>query len=332
MHILVTGADGFVGTHLCRHLSKSYRVTANVLPAQKDYFFEKWGNQSTLNLTVIAEEIRNLSSDRIWLNSITHVVHCAGTMLGSKYEYYLDANLKTTKSLIEILHPKLEKFIFLSSQSALGPSSGPDIKPTPSATPQPISYYGETKLMAEKEILNSNLPFVIFRPSPVLGPEDRTFLEIFQTAAQGKFPILGQKDKQFQFVYVNDLVLAIEKALLSAVTRKLYHVAYPDAANWAQMKSAMEMHLHKKLKVLFLNPTLTSLYLRFYDFMEALTGKRTNKNHNKFKEMMAPYWLFDTSDFVKDTGFSYQSNFNDTISSTFSWYEKNSWTHPSGTR
>tara|TARA_B110001454_G_scaffold183141_1_gene178140 strand:+ start:75666 stop:76679 length:1014 start_codon:yes stop_codon:yes gene_type:complete len=330
--ILVTGADGFVGTHLCRSLSKKFTVYAFMLPGQVEFFKQKWGNQDSTNLKILAGEFSDLGQLLEPLPAVEYAVHCAGTMLGAKYDNYLLSNFKITQQLLVQLPKGLKKLIFLSSQSALGPSDSAENKLPPSAIAKPISFYGETKLMAEKEVLNSSLPSLVFRPAPILGPEDKTFLEIFQTADTGKFPILGQKKKVFQFIYIQDLVRAIETALFSEQKNKIYHIAYPNAADWNQMKTAIELFLGRSLKILFLNPTITFLYLKYFDLKEALTGKKTNKNVNKLGEMMAPYWVFDTSHFIADTGFSYKHNLNETISLTYRWYQQNSWTRPNLTR
>lgn len=330
--ILITGADGFVGTHLCRTLSEKYTVYAFMLPSQVSFFKQKWGQQDSTHLKILAGEFSELSKLLSPLPAVDYTVHCAGTMLGAKYDNYLVSNFQITQQLIAQLPKNLKKLIFLSSQSALGPSSSADNKLSPSSVAKPISFYGETKLMAEKEVLSSQLPSLVFRPAPILGPEDKTFLEIFQTSDTGKFPILGQKEKVFQFIYIQDLVRAIETALFSTQKNKIYHIAYPNAADWNQMRSAIESFLGRSLKILFLNPTITFLYLKFFDLKEALTGKKTNKNVNKLGEMMAPYWVFDTSDFSADTGFTYQYDLNETISLTYRWYQQNSWTRPNLTQ
>ena len=330
--ILVTGADGFVGTHLCRALCQKYTVYAFMLPSQMASFKEKWGQQDSSHLKILPGEFSELGKLLLPLPAVDYAVHCAGTMLGAKYENYLVSNFNTTEQLIAQLPKTLKKFIFLSSQSALGPSDSAENKLSPYAKANPISFYGKTKLMAEQAVLNSSLPALVFRPSPVLGPEDKTFLEIFQTADTGKFPILGQKQKVFQFVYIQDLVRAIETGLFSDHKNKIYHISYPNTADWNQMKMAIETVLGRSLKILFLNPTLTFLYLKFFDIKEALTGKKTNKNVNKMGEMMAPYWVFDSSHFTLDTGFSYQHNLYETISLTYHWYQQNSWTRPNLTQ
>lgn len=326
--ILVTGADGFLGTHLCRALVKHYTVYAFMLPSQVDVFKEKWGSLDFSHLKILSGHFKELNQLMRSLPPFQYVVHCAGTMLGAKYESYLKSNLEITQDLLAQVPKNLKKLIFISSQSALGPSDSTSNKLKSSTTPRPLSYYGETKLRAEREVLNSGVPSLIFRPAPILGPEDKTFLEIFQTADKGKFPILGQKNKTFQFVYITDLVSAIQTALFSDITNKVYHIAYPDTANWDQMKTAMESFLGKPLKVLYLNYTLTRLYLTFFDFIEFLTGKKSNKNLNKIDEIMAPHWVFDTSEFTSDMNFNYSHNLNETISSTYHWYQQNSWTRP----
>jgi UDP-glucose 4-epimerase len=323
--ILVTGADGFVGTHLCRWFAQHYTVYAFILPSQEKAFRLKLGLLDITHIKIIIGEFKDLSKFRDQLAKVQFVIHCAGTMLGAKFESYYESNVVTTQLLLKQLPPNLKKLLFLSSQSALGPSSSPNYKPKVTDTPKPISFYGQTKLMAEKEILKTSVPVLIFRPAPIMGPEDKSFFEIFKSVNKGFFPILGQKQKQFQYIHVQDLMRAIETALFSNHSGKIYHIAYPVPGNWEQMIMAFQNHIGKPLKILYLNPTFTYLYLKFFDLWEALTGKKTNKNLNKLGEFMAPNWIFDTTDFTYDFDFKYTRNLDETIHTTYSWYQNNSW-------
>lgn len=322
---MVTGADGFVGTHLCRALLQKYTVYAFILPPRLAAFQKKLDLADQTHLKILIGEFKDLSQHQDELHRIQYVVHCAGTMLGARYETYEEANFKTTQLMLDYLPKHLKKLVFLSSQSALGPSDSPQNKLARSALPNPLSYYGQTKLMAEKIVLESKFPSIVLRPAPILGPEDLTFLEIFQNANKGRFPILGQKLKHFQFIHVLDLVAAIEWSLFAADKQKLYHIAHSEVATWETMKLSFEKALNRPLKTLFLNPMLTRWYLRFYDLVETVFGKKTNKSMNKWSEIMAPYWIFDETEFTIESGIAFRHSLDKTIEDTLYWYRQNLW-------
>ncbi len=323
--ILVTGADGFVGTHLCRSLLLKYQVYAFIRPSRLEVFKKKIADIDKARLKIIVGEFNELFDHRDSIDRVTHVVHCAGTMLGAFYKSYEDGNLNTTKELIKYLPKTVKKFIFLSSQGAVGPSHSLNYKMKPSDPPKPISHYGETKLLAEKEVLSSGLPAIIFRPASILGPEDISFFEIFKMADRGKFPILGQKIKYFQFINVFDVVSAIELVLFSELSSKIYHIAQPSPGTWDTMRTSLETHLKRPIKVLYLNYFFTLLYFGFFDLRERITGKKVNMSINKLPEFMASYWLIDESEFTRDTGFLYTYTLDETIKMTLSWYRQNKW-------
>jgi nucleoside-diphosphate-sugar epimerase len=325
INILVTGADGFVGTHLCRQLLKKYTVYAFVLPSRLVHFNKKLGSIDKTHLKIIAGEFKNLKAHQEKLKHLHYAIHCAGTMVGSRYSTFEEANLDSIKILLPLLPLDLKRLIFLSSQSAVGPSDTDIYKVRVGDLAKPISFYGETKLLAEKTVQESKVPHVILRPASIFGPEDPIFLEFFKMASRGRFPILGQKLKHFQFVNVFDLISAIELSLFSTEIHPICHIAFPDVVTWDSMRQAFETALNQPLSVSYLGANAARWYLRFLDVKETLTGIKSNNSLNKLPEIMAPYWLLDESEFMLDTGFQYSYPLDTTIEMTLAWYRDNLW-------
>ncbi|MCK4826243.1 NAD(P)-dependent oxidoreductase, partial [bacterium] len=202
---LVTGANGFVGSNLVRALlKKGYEVTCLV--------------RSTSNLSSIENlpvslknaDYHSLSSLREACEDQEIIFHIAAKVREINEKRYFDANVELTKNLLESMKSStVKKFVFLSTQAAAGPADGLSPK-TETCSCNPVSYYGKSKLEAERVVHEEcPVPWVIIRPPSVYGPRDRDFLLYFKLVNKHLAPMAGSKKKYFSLVYVEDLVRMI---------------------------------------------------------------------------------------------------------------------------
>ena len=143
MKVLVTGATGFVGSHLCDLLTKNnHEVFALVRnPAKAKEFgvpgIHLQGDLS--NFTWVDELPKDLDA----------VIHTAGIVHSFDAKDFYDVNATATKDLIEALASfDGLKFTLVSSQAAGGPS--PKNNPAKESASAAVSEYGRSKLLAEK--------------------------------------------------------------------------------------------------------------------------------------------------------------------------------------
>lgn len=184
MKCLVTGAAGFIGSHLCETLLASGHEVVG-LDAFIPYYPRSWKEsnlspcQSHPSFTFIECDLRTDPLDDK-VNDIDWVFHLAA-MPGlvrswSDFDLYHTCNLVATQRLLEALRnaaPRMQRFILGSTSSVYGRfASGDETLPT-----QPISPYGVTKLAAEHlaraYATNYGLPLVILRYFSVYGPRQR---------------------------------------------------------------------------------------------------------------------------------------------------------------
>ena len=106
--------------------------------------------------------------------------------------------------------PRLQKFIYLSSQAAAGPCRNGG-KKKESDQCEPVSPYGQSKRMGEEFALahSHELPLVILRPSAVYGPRDRDIFAFFKLLSKRIKPCLSGQDQHVSLCYVEDVVQAI---------------------------------------------------------------------------------------------------------------------------
>src|SRR5579862_6293146 len=101
--------------------------------------------------------------------------------------------------------------VYVSSQSAAGPSrEGRPI--TETDPPLPIGPYGESKLAAERLVIESELRHVIVRPPATYGPRDVDILFAFRLASAGIAVRVSSRGQKLSMVHVRDLVSGIVAA------------------------------------------------------------------------------------------------------------------------
>src|SRR5919109_3253740 len=207
MRALVTGAAGFIGSHLSERL-----VDAGVAVTGIDCFTDFYPRAvKERNLRRLRDSPRfslvewSLADADLpaLLDGITHVFHLAAqagvrSSWGREFRIYTVNNVEATQTLLEACAGRpIERFVYASSSSVYG-----DEVPLPmreDALPQPVSPYGVTKLAAEQlcrlYYINHSVPTVSLRYFTVYGPRQRPdmgFSRFFTAIAQNKaVPLFG---------------------------------------------------------------------------------------------------------------------------------------------
>ena len=178
--ILVTGADGFIGSHLVEHLyNEGSKVKAFV------YYnsFNSWGWLDTLTsdikekIEIISGDIRDSNCVRIALQDVDIVFHLAA-LIAIPYSYYspdsyVDTNIRGTLNILQASREhNIEKILITSTSEVYGTAQFVPI--TEKHPKQGQSPYSATKIgadhLAESFYRSFNLPIVIVRPFNTYGP------------------------------------------------------------------------------------------------------------------------------------------------------------------
>ncbi|MCX4750379.1 NAD-dependent epimerase/dehydratase family protein [Kitasatospora sp. NBC_01287] len=228
MRAVVTGAAGFIGSHLCAHLLAAGDTVVGV-DALTDAYDPalKWRNLRELaphpGFSHHRADLRTADLAGL-LEGAEVVYHLAGQpgvrpSWGREFTRYAERNLLATQALVEAArrHP-LRKFVYASSSSVYGDAPA---FPTPETVcPRPVSPYGVTKLAAEHvcELYRAayGLPSVSLRLFTVYGPRQRpdmAFARLIEAALTGEpFPLHGDGEQTRDFTYVRDVVTAMRAA------------------------------------------------------------------------------------------------------------------------
>ncbi len=229
MHVLVTGAAGFIGSHTVERLvAQGHRVrgvdcfTDNYAPTLKRTNLDAVADDGRFELV----EADLVTTDpTVLLDGVDRVLHLAGQpgvrdSWAGGFEVYVQRNIVATQRLLEAARgAEVERFAAASSSSVYGDA---ETYPTPeTALPRPVSPYGVTKLAAEHLCtlygLNFGVPTVSLRYFTVYGPRQRTDMAlrrmIDRTLAGEAFALYGDGSVSRSFTYVDDVVAANLAAL-----------------------------------------------------------------------------------------------------------------------
>src|SRR5256886_8424026 len=239
-HVVITGAAGFVGSHLCeRLLADGHEVVG--LDSFSDYYERTRKEQ---NLQALRGERRFTLEERDLvasdlsspLRGARVVFHLAGQpgvrpSWGGHFDRYVQDNIVATQRLLEVLRETaIERLVFASSSSVYGDAEMFPTKET--ALPRPVSPYGMTKLAAEHltfvYMRNFGVPATALRYFTVYGPRQRpdmAFVRFMEALVENdEIEIFGDGEQTREFTYVSDAVDGTVKAATADVVGQIINL------------------------------------------------------------------------------------------------------------
>lgn len=329
MKVLVTGANGFIGSRIvCELLNRGCEVVCLVRRTSNIELL------SGLSVSYIYGSIDNKSSLVDGFNSISgdfpeYVIHCAGVLKGRTKEDFFSINADGTKNLVEACLPykeRIRRFVYISSLAAAGPATRENPR-RETDVPNAIGYYGQSKLAGEEEIrkVSSQIPMTILRPTAIYGPGDRGVYIDFKLISSGIMPVVGNSEMEISVVFVDDLV----RAALFVMENKnaegeTFFVSDETVYKVKEVLAEIKKSLSKKTIPLIIPDFLFFVIVVVSEFVAGLFGKTTFLNRQKFLEMRQKGWVCST-DKLRKLGFKPEYDLKRGIEETIKWYRENNW-------
>jgi dihydroflavonol-4-reductase len=323
--VLVTGANGFVGSHLVEALlERGYRVRCLV--------------RRTSDLTFIRElpvewayaDVRDADNLRQACLGVDAVCHCAGVTRALDEETYMRVNAQAVEVMARACieaNPHLQRFLFVSSLAAVGPSQDGDHFLDEFCRAQPISWYGKSKLAAEWALqgMSSRLPTTIVRPAAVLGPRDRDFLSYFALVKRGLTLQLGREERWASFSYVRDLVRLIVLALESETAVGQTYFGSNQAHTYGELSAAIAKALNKRPVCVTLPEAVLTPMAGWAKVQGRLTGQPALLDDRRMLDLRHRYWLCSGEKARRELGFVAHYDLETGVQETADWYLENGW-------
>jgi nucleoside-diphosphate-sugar epimerase len=322
--LLITGATGFVGSHLL----ESYAAGEVALRA----LVRRPSDAASLEARGLACVLGSLEQEAALAEAVRGaevVLHLAAATKGPSPEAYERTNAGGTRALVQAMlaaAPRPVRLVYLSSLAAAGPSM--DGRPiTHRHPPNPLTAYGRTKLEGERvcQEASGELEVVILRAPAVYGPGDRDVFLFFRLARYGIIPEFSGPPRTLQLIHVADLVRALQLAAVHEGARGLYHVAEERAYAWKEVGRMVADAVGGRARTLRVPGALVKGAAALSEALADLVGRSTIFNRDKALELLAPGWLCETSDAFRDFGFRAEIPLQEGLRSTAAWYREQGW-------
>ena len=322
---VVTGANGFVGSHLVDNLlDKGWKVRCIVRKSSN----LKWLDKK--NIEIYDCGLFDKDGLRKAFSDASYIFHVAGVVKSKTKEGYFTGNVETTRTLLDVAVENtstIKKFLVVSSQTVTGPS----LKNKPvdeNSECYPITTYGKSKLEEEKLVLSykDKLPITICRAPAVYGERDTEIFIYFQTFNKGLTTTIGFNQKELSLIHAIDLV---EGFYLAAISEKsngqIYFISSEKFYTWEEINLITSKVLNKKPIIVKVPHFLVYTIAAIAQFFAMFSSKPATLNIEKAKDITQQFWTCDTSKAIKDLGYRQKISIEEGIKRTCNWYKEMKW-------
>ena len=318
---LVTGASGFIGSHLVEILLKrGWRVRCLVRKTS----VIKWIPTDDVSLidgdiTVPGEDLERA------VRNVSVVFHLAGVTSATDDSVYASVNDGGTRNIVTAMQKAAPAslLVFCSSLAAAGPASTK--RPlNETDEPSPVSAYGKSKLTAEKIVAESGLQHLTVRPPTVYGPRDKDILAIFKLVSYGLALRVAREGQRLSLVHVEDLARGMATGAESD-GRGLYYMTDGMVHTWESVIEHIARGVGKKPRIISIAPGVVDLFSRAERLRASLFGSKPLITPDRVIELMQANWTCDDTRARLDIDYESSVALPEGIKSTAEWYKTNGW-------
>ncbi len=325
MNVLVTGGNGFIGSHLCERLAVlGHGVRALLRPGRDP------GALAAAGVEIVRGDVTGGDDLAEAVRDTECVVHCAAALKGLREADLFQVNVEGTRRLVEACRahaPGLRRFVLVSSLAAAGPSPGGLVPRTEDTPDRPLTWYGRSKLAAEslaREHLAELLAIV--RPPIVFGPRERDVLGYFRIARRGLLPVLRGDARHYSLVVVTDLVDGLVRAAEAPeAAGQTYYMSAPEVVTWRDLgrRIADALGVHARVVPL---PSWAAVAAGFAaDRAAHLRGRPDIFSSQKVIEMRQPAWVCSPEKAARELGWRAATPLDAALAETARWYRVHGW-------
>jgi nucleoside-diphosphate-sugar epimerase len=303
LRIAITGATGFIGTHLAASVVARGDVA---IPIKRPF------DPATLTSTLRLERV-------------DVVVHLAGVVSAVRREAFFAANVDATRVVAHATRDAGARLVLISSLAAAGPAPASSPR-SEDDEPRPITAYGESKLQGEQVVRGlDGLRWTILRPGVVYGPADRAMLPLFRYAQRGVLPLVGDAGAAYTFIYIDDAVGAILAAVDCDRTGDVMFLGHPRPVTPRDLLSAIKRVTGSSARLIGVPRPLVRLAALFGDVAGRLSGRPATITSRRYAELYSPGFVCRVERLRDRLGVVAAVDVPEGLARTMAWYVANGW-------
>ena len=327
----VTGATGFVGSHLAEALVARGVQEVRCLVRSSPKWLQP-ALDAGLPITLVRGDLFSTDAIREALQGADAVYHVAGMTRASAQAELDRANVEGTEALLESVRascPQAREIVVTSSLEAMGPNrvrpDGSAVPATESDTPHPVSMYGRSKARMEAVVRDQfgDLDATIVRPPAVYGPREADIFEMIRGASRGLFPIVGDgRAERLSLVHVRDVVAGMVGA--ASVRGETFFVGSERGYSWTEVGDAMRSSLGRPVLTLPVPRGAMGAAGAVSEFVGRLRGALPPLTRDK-AEAARHAWVCSVEKAQDRFGYAQTVSLADGMAETVAWYRDAGW-------
>ncbi len=324
MKIAVTGATGFVGSHVAEQLVASgHEVT--VLARSPG----RLGWIRHLPARVLYGDLDRSDVLRELVRGQDVIVHAAGLTRATSREEFVRVNVEGSVRVMDAAlaaAPALRRFVYLSSQAAMGPSR--EGEPMDEDAPRrPISDYGLSKSLAEDALARyaDRVPVTVIRPPWVYGPRDRDTLAYFRLAARGIRLVVAPRSL-YSIAYADNLAIGIRLAAESGLPgARAYFLTDGDGMDIEKISRMMCDAVGRRAVRVRVPVAAVAVVAAANELAARISGRPPLIGWRKLGEARNPWWLATDRRARDELGYRPAIPSERGMAETAAWYRVAGW-------
>lgn len=328
MKVLVTGASGFLGSHVAQQLKERGDEVRCLVRKTSDTRFLKDLGVELVEGSIEAAE--TLAPAVVGVDAIIHAAGVVKARTPAEFErVHTGGTLALAKAAIARPGGPPPRFVHVSTAGVMGlGEKGRKHKETD--VPAPVTFYAKSKLAAEQALLElkGELPITIIRPPAIYGPRDREILAFFQMVRRTRCAFrMGGSMKSVSMIYAEDCARACVLAATADVpSGSTYFVDDGYAYTFEDMAHAIAAAYGIGLLG---TPSIPVPLVRVAASASETFGKVANRvmmfTRDKLGELLMEYFVVDGSAARKDLGWVPRVPFAEGAKTTANWYREHRW-------
>lgn len=323
MRVLITGANGFLGSWLASFLAEKRHEVRCLVRAGSD--------RSALthpDVVVVPGDVTEPASLGPALEGVEVCYHLAGIRRGTTRDDFMRVNAEGTRHVAEaMVQAKGRRLVLCGSLAASGPSLNgqPRREEDPFA---PEEWYGESKAEAERLLFTfqDRLEVTSCRPARIVGPGDHENLTFFKLVQKGVILKLLGPERRISFIDVEDV---LEQLWLQGERPEAVGEAFFCASAQTETMESLMTFIAEVLEVEARVVPLPEAVLRgagaLADVLSSVLGKKLPLNKKLARQLLAPGWTCTTDKATRLLGFTAKRSVRDSVRRSGEWYREHGW-------